>query len=61
MSLKTYELKYKMSPKARKVYTAIQFHASASNAITNGQAFIRNNGYYNAVVLSAVERPDFKL
>lgn len=61
MTRKAYELKYKKSQESRKVYTAVQFHNSEAKAIENGQSFIRNNGYFEAVVLSAVELVDFQL
>lgn len=53
-----YLITYKLSKSARKQYHAIQFHISPETAAANAQSFIRNNGYFEAVVLSAVQTVD---
>ena len=48
-----FKITYKLSPTARKKYTAVQFWDSAEAAKERGQRFIRRNGYSEAIVLSA--------
>lgn len=56
--LKAYRVIYKMAAGDAKTQTAIQFHTDEEDAREHGQAFIRGNGYPEAVVIHVEETED---
>ena len=52
-----YELTYKLSSNARKIYTAVQFHTDEQAALENGQQIIRRHDG-GAIVIKVTPQPE---